>query len=251
MKKIQIAIFLGILISLLRVGVAAGQDQVLTMSLSRDFGYGGFNGDIQGLFSLHVTGPVNLARVDFYIDDTMIGEMTQPPFTLQFKTDPYPVGVHALYAIGFTTDGQELRSPTITREFISASTSSKNTLTLVVPILVIVFGATILSALFPALTARGRKKLQPGMAQSYTFGGGICPRCGHAVALPAVGVHLLASKLTRCPNCGKWSMLRAVSEAELRAAEQAGQAAAVPQVPAESEEDRIKKELDDSKFQGL
>jgi DNA-directed RNA polymerase subunit RPC12/RpoP len=251
MKKIRNAVLVTILAAFLAVGAAAAQDQTLTLGLSRDFGYGGFNGDIQGLFTMHITGPANLARVDFYIDETKIGEVNQAPFNLQFKTDLYPVGMHSLYAIGFTTDGQQLRSPSISREFISASASSKNALTLIVPILVIVFGATILSALFPTLTGRGRKKGQPGMAQDYRFGGGICPKCGHPVALPALGVHLMASKLARCPNCGKWSMIRPVSVDKLRAAEAAEQAGSAPQVPGMTEDDKIKKELDDSKYQGL
>jgi hypothetical protein len=251
MKKLRIAILIGLLAAVLAVGAAAAQDQSLTLSLSRDFGYGGFNGDIQGLFTMHVTGPASLVRVDFYIDDTKIGEVDQAPFNLQFKTDPYPVGVHSLYAIGFTTDGRQLRSPSITREFVSASASSKSTLTIVVPILVIVFGAMLLSALFPALTGRSRKKGRPGTAQSYRFGGGICPKCGHPVALPALGVHMLGSKLARCPNCGKLSMLRPVSVDKLQVAEEAWLSAAAPQVPGMTEDDKVKKELDDSKYQGL
>jgi hypothetical protein len=251
MKKIWIVILVGTLASLCLVGIAAAQEQTLNLSLSRDFGYGGFNGDIQGLFSLHATGPANLVRVVFYIDDTKIGEVTQAPFNLQFKTDTYPVGEHSLHAIGTTSDGQELRSPTITRNFVSASTGTKSTLTIVVPILVIVFGAIILSAFFPMLTGRGRKRTEAGGTRNYTFGGGICSKCGYPVALPALGLHLLGSKLAQCPNCGKWSMLRAVPVETLRAAEKAEMAGAIAQVPDLSEDEKLKKDLDDSKYQGL
>ena len=46
---------------------AFAQEQ-LTISLHRDFGYSGFGNDIQGLFSIRVSGPTDLAQVEFYID---------------------------------------------------------------------------------------------------------------------------------------------------------------------------------------
>jgi hypothetical protein len=60
-------------------------------------------------------------------------------------------------------------------------------------------------------------------------------------------------KLERCPNCGKWQILPAASpqalreaeERELRAAQETGS------VPTVSEEDKLKKELDQSRYQDI
>ena len=110
MKKIQIALVFAVIVSLF-VGVAAfAQTEELSLRMSRDYGYGGFNNDIQGLFSMKVTGPADLVKVEFYIDSTSIGEVTQSPFNLQFNTDNYPVGQHQLYAVGFSSTGQQYKS---------------------------------------------------------------------------------------------------------------------------------------------
>ena len=98
----------------------------LTLGMSRDWGYGGLNGDIEGLFSMHVTGPADLTRVDFYIDNTKIGEVTQAPFNLQFNTDNYPLGNHQIYAIGYSASGQEYRSNVIIGKFRSKTIHSEN-----------------------------------------------------------------------------------------------------------------------------
>ena len=149
MKKNFAALFLALALSLAPLAAAAAQGQTLNLSLSRDFGYGGFNGDIQGTFSLHASGPSTLVRVDFYLDDTQIGEVTKAPFTLQFVTDNYPRGTHSLYAIGYTSDGNQLSSAKITSVFVSGSEATQSTLKTVIPILAIVFGALLLAALVP------------------------------------------------------------------------------------------------------
>ncbi|MCX6039409.1 MAG: hypothetical protein NTW99_16290 [Chloroflexi bacterium] len=92
MKKIQFALLIATLVSLLAITAAFAQTEELSLRMSRDFGYGGFNNDIQGLFSMKVTGPADLARVVFYINSIVIGEVTQAPFNLQFNTDNYPLG---------------------------------------------------------------------------------------------------------------------------------------------------------------
>jgi len=251
MKKLQLAALLALLLAVVCFGLVAAQDQALSLSLSRDFGYGGFNGDIQGLFTMHVSGPADLAKVDFFIDDTQIGEMNNAPFALQFKTDSYPAGQHRLYAVGTTTGGQTLRSQTVTANFITAAASGQKTIEIVVPILVIVFAAVILSAFVPALAGRNRKKPAPGEERSYPFGGGICKNCSRPVPFPMLGMHLLNAKLVRCPNCGKWELLTRVSMDQLRAAEQAELEGLKSQVPEQSAEDKARKDLDDSKYQGL
>jgi hypothetical protein len=64
---------------------------------------------------------------------------------------------------------------------------------------------------------------------------------------------LLIGKLDRCPHCGKWSIVRSESPQALRLAEvaeldQIQQSDHLPQIP---EEEKMKKELDDSKYQDI
>ena len=69
MRNFRFAFFLAVLAGLIVALPVLAQVSALTLSLSRDWGYGGFGGDIQGTFSFHAKGPADLARVEFYIDD--------------------------------------------------------------------------------------------------------------------------------------------------------------------------------------
>jgi hypothetical protein len=249
MKKVSAGLFLTLWISLWMAGTVFAQGETLNLGLSRDFGYGGLGGDIQGTFSMKASGPSTLERVDFYIDDAQIGEVTQPPFHLQFVTDNYPLGAHSLYAIGYTSDGNRLQSQKIGVNFVSASEGTQAALRIVIPILVIVFGAMLLAAIVPLLAGRKTARLAPGAPRQYTLGGAICPKCGRPFGIHLYGLRLLGNKLDRCPYCGKWSLVRYASTEQLRTAEQAEVQAAQAQVPEASAEEKLKKELDDSKYQ--
>jgi len=247
MKKKRIALFLIVFVSLLIANTVFAQTGQLTLSMSRDWGYGGFNGDIEGLFSMRANGPADLARVEFYIDSTKIGEVNQPPFNLQFNTDDYPLGNHQLYAIGYSTSGQEYRSNVIPANFVP----KQSTLKFLLPVLGVVVAAILLSTLVP-LIARRRTHLNVPLGAERNYGaggGGICPKCQRTFALPLFSAHLGFSKLASCPFCGKWSMVRVESISTLREAERAEleQAKKGEQIVGETEEEKLKKELDDSK----
>jgi hypothetical protein len=62
-------------------------------------------------------------------------------------------------------------------------------------------------------------------------------------------MNLGLSKLARCPYCGKWSIVRIQSMAKLREAEQAELEWGKAEVLEETEEEKLRKELDDSKYQ--
>ncbi|MGZ3951583.1 MAG: Ig-like domain-containing protein [Flavisolibacter sp.] len=250
MKKIQIAFVFAVIVSLL-LGVAAfAQTEELSLRMSRDFGYGGFNNDIQGLFSMKVTGPPDLVKVEFFIDSQSIGEVTQSPFNLQFNTDNYPVGRHQLYAVGFSSSGQQYKSNIITSNFVPASVGNKAALQIVVPVLVIVFGAILFSFIIPLVTGRGKPKNLPlGAERNYGTSGGICPKCHRPFALPLFSINLGLSKLARCPYCGKWNAVRIQSIAKLREAEKAELEWGKAEVLEETEEEKLHKELDESKYQ--
>jgi hypothetical protein len=249
MKKILYACLIAIFLSLSTVFSAFAQTAQLTLKMSRDWGYGGFNGDIQGLFSMHVTGPADLARVEFFVDDTKIGEAIQTPFNLQFNTDNYSLGSHQLYAVGYSASGQEYRSNVITGNFVSQQSSIK----FILPILIIVLVALLLSAFVPFLASRGKHTSIPlGAERNYgSGGGGICRNCHRPFALPLFSAHLGFSKLAICPFCGKWNLVRLESIDKLREAEKAELEWAKPETNLEpSDDESLRKEIDDSKYQG-
>jgi hypothetical protein len=251
MKNIRIILLLALAISLLTVTAVFAQSGALTLSLSRDWGYGGFNGDIQGLFTMRVSGPENLAKVEFYIDDTKIGEGSQANFSLQFNTDDFDLGMHTLYALGTTLDGQSLRSNEISSNFVTAQSAGKS----LFPVLGVVLLALLGSIFIPFLFIRRKHTNLPlGAERNYGVrGGSICPKCHRPFPLPFISANLGHSRVVACPFCGKVNLvkplpietLREAERAELKEA-QAGQVAV-----GETEEEKLKKELDSTKYQGL
>ncbi len=233
----------------------AQADNALVLRFSRDFGFAGGSGQIQGTWTMHVTGPANLARVDFLIDGKSIGVVTQAPFNLQFNTGNYSLGIHKLSALGVTSDGQELRSPEVTFEFVTPETGMQAAGKIAIPILVIVLAAVLVTALIPALSGRGKhSQLTPGTPRNYGVkGGGICPKCGRPFSFSFLSINLPFVRVDRCPFCGRWGLVKIASLDELHKAEAAELEAAGtgPAIPEESEEEKLRKELDDSRYQGL
>ena len=226
------------------------QTEQLTLKISRDFGYAGFNNDIQGLYSMKVTGPTDLARVVFYIDDKKIGEVTKAPYNLQFNTDNYPFGVHDLKAVGYSMTQAQYTSNLISRNFVPASVGNKAGLQIAIPVLIIVFGAILLSFVIPMIG--GRRKMQElplGASRNYGLSGGICPKCSRPFALPVFSLNLGLSKLAKCPFCGKWSSVRIQPLVKLREAEQAELGWGKPDVIEESDEEKLRKNMEDSRYQ--
>jgi hypothetical protein len=256
MKKNCLYIFLVLLAILVFVTAARAQAvEELELSVSRDFGSSFGTGDIQGTFSMKVTNPSNLVKIQFYIDNTMIAEDTEPPFKVQFVTDDYAPGMHTMHAIGYTSDGRELLTREMKFNYINAEESRQRGLKITVPILALVLIWVLFSKVVPTLS-RGRKKgelLPPGGHNYGVIGGTICPRCVHPFALNLFSPNLLVGKLVRCPNCGKWFIGRRASIDDLRIAEKAAfaQAHGAPQFSEMKDEEKIRKGLDDSKYQGM
>ncbi len=251
----HLTLFIGsitLLLACLVVTPALAQaDNGLVLRLSKDFGFAS-GGQIQGTFTIHVTGPANLSRVDFLIDGKQIGEVTQAPFNLQFSTSGFSLGSHTIKAIGYTTDGQELQTPDLTTEFVSANEGMKAAGRVLLPILVIVAAALILSFAFPMLTGRGKRSDLPlGAPRNYGIkGGGICPKCGRPFAFSLLAPNLPFFRFDRCPFCGHWGIVKIASLSDLRKAEAAEleQANAAQSIPEESEEEKLRKEIEDSRF---
>jgi len=198
MKKLFLGFLVAILISLTAVFVAQAQDEELTITFSRDFGYSSGGGDIQGLFSIKVNGPDTLTKVVFYIDDEAMGEDPEAPFRLQFNTDSYALGQHAIYAAGTTSDGRELKTKVVHANFVSASEGTQSAMRILIPILGIVALAVVLAAVIPVVTGRKTIPLDPGTPRNYPLGGAICPKCQRPFAVHIYGLNLGLGKLDRC-----------------------------------------------------
>lgn len=223
------------------------------LQLSKNMGYSNFgDSEIQGSFILAYSGPKDVVRVAFLIDDQPLGpEDDAFPFKLNFDTGSYSEGTHTLSAIGYTADGRQLASNQITTRFVSAAQSTTSTVRLVVPILVLVVVVTLLGIAFPLIRRRGKPlDIPPGTPRKYGLkGGAICPRCGRPFSLNLLSLNLVGAKLDRCPFCGKWAMVRPRSMSDLRAAEAAEIQNAQGPAPELSAEEKLRKDLENSRYQ--
>jgi len=255
MKKIFSFLVISCLLTIISTSFAHAQstDQ-LQLGLSRDFGYGGFGNDIQGLFSMKIKNPPqNLVSVEFLIDTTLVGTDAESPFAVQFNTDSYSLGEHSLHAVGTTSDGNLIDSNTILSQFVAAGAGTETILKFVLPILGLVFIMVIVSFVLPLIFSKGKLSALPlGTPRKYGIGGGaICPKCNRPFPIRLWWINLGLNKIDRCPHCGKWSFVRPRSVSELRAAEEAelSQAQTGPTIGGETEAEKMKKELDDSRYQ--
>lgn len=254
-SKLYKASILTIICLLGGVFIAAAQAETpIALGLRRNFGYSSGSGDVQGNFTLKATPNQAVERVVFYLDEQVMGEAASEPYELRFVTDNYPAGVHNLSAKGYTASGQELDSNVIRVNFVTAEASRKSMYT----ILGITFGAVILVSVIswaiPTLLGRKAKPVPLGAQRNYgVMGGSICPRCLRPFPRSLMGFNMLVGRLERCPHCGKWSIVQRASLEALRAAEQAELAQAGEEVaaPSLSEEERLRKELDDSRYQDI
>ena len=256
-KKFLISVGFTLILVLLLTVLAFAQTEAdqLSLRLSRDFGYSSGTGDIQGNFSLRASGPENLVRVGFFMDDQLMGEITEPPFRLRFITDDYPPGLHRMSAVGYTADSLELTSNEIRAEFVTAQQSRQQTVRFVLPLLGFLAVAFLISLVIPIVVSRGKTtSLPPGTPRNYRpFGGAICPKCQRPFGMHLYGLNLVVGKYDRCPYCGKWSLVRSAGPSQLATAEAAElEAATQPgEESAVSEAEKLKRDLDDSRYRDI
>ncbi len=242
---------------LLAVMPVWAQDEGLSISVSKQFGYN-MGSQIQGTFKIRVRGPEDLATVTFLLDGETLGEATTAPFELSFKTDEYAPGWHEVTAVGTTTGGQTLTARTLSFQFVSVDAAGKSMVKLVVPILVLVVIATLATGVFPMLSSRNKAaaydptSYTPGEPRNYgMLGGTVCPKCGRPFGIHLWGLNIsLVGKFDRCPHCGKWSLVRRASREALldaEAAEYADHTATTPR-PTMSAGEKLREQLDDSRF---
>jgi DNA-directed RNA polymerase subunit RPC12/RpoP len=255
MKKTLYILMILVILLIYTPSLANAQSpEQLQLGLSRDWGYGGFGNDIQGLFTAKIKDPpANVTSVEFYIDTTLMGTDDTPPFSLQFNTDSYPLGEHTISAIGYSSDGSTISSNQIVVNFVPAQNVGKVLVKFLVPLLLVIVAIAMIAVFLPLVLSKGKLASTPlGEPRKYGIGGGgICPKCGRPFPLRLWWINLGASKIDRCPYCGIWSMVRPRSIAELRAAEaaEASQADTSPEISTETEAEKLKRELDDSRYQ--
>ena len=236
---------------------AQAQEAELRLGLTKVFGYLSLGrSEAQGTLRVEARGPEDLVRVMFFIDGQVMGETTEAPFSLSFNSGSYTLGLHTLSATGYSRDGRELSSNEIQVEFVSSERGWQVGMTIVIPLLVIVFGAMLVGTVLPALLGKGKKMELPlGTPRTYgAAGGAICPRCKRPFPLRFLAVNLSpVHKFDRCPFCGKWAVMRRKSSDGLRAAEavELQQVAEPAWTHAQSAEDKLRKELENSRFQDL
>jgi len=226
----------------------------LELSVRRNFGYSGV-GEIQGSFRMEaVASPDDVIRVTFFVDNTIVGIDPEPPYRVDFDTADYPLGPHTLLAEGDRANGSFVTSEARQFTFVSEAASWDAAKRILGPIFSIVLGVIVLAAGLATLQVMlGRRNPAPlGKARQYgLMGGTICPKCGRPFGLHWWGMNAGLSKFDRCDHCGRWSLVRTLLLAELRAAEAAELKSAGEgkgTVPELSPEERLRRQLDDSRY---
>jgi hypothetical protein len=123
--------------------------------------------------------------VTFTIDEQLLAEDTEFPYTVKLDTGSYSLGSHTLSAVGYTKDGRELHANEIRIKFVSAGEGWKAALKIAGPILALVVLATVIGIAGPVVLGRGKNSQLPlGEPRNYGLrGGAICPRCGRPYVL--------------------------------------------------------------------
>jgi DNA-directed RNA polymerase subunit RPC12/RpoP len=247
--KYQISMLLVGGLALMLARSTWAQEGDIRLSLRKDWGFS-LGGQVQGLFTLSGTGAQDLTSVSFELDGKELAAVTRPPFTLQFSTDKYPSGRHTFSAVGRTSDGRILKSNTVNVEFVSAEAGWQTTQRIIIPLLVVVCVVIILTTAGQFALGRGQRHLEPGTPRNYGLrGGAICPKCGRPFALSFFSLNLVTRRFERCPYCGKWGLVQAASREALTAAEAAEVAASRAAVPEPSSEEKLRRQIEESRYQ--
>jgi hypothetical protein len=137
-----------------------GQEQEdLNLAIRRDFGFrSGVR--IQGRFTLEASGPADLARVEFLLDQAVIGAAESAPFRFSFSTGSFALGPHSLQAVGTTASGMSVRSPERNVRFVSADEGWAAGIGIAAPLGIGVAAVIAVGVLLPGLVGRRRRVLR-------------------------------------------------------------------------------------------
>lgn len=250
MKAKHLTLFL-IFIGLLFIPFSSvsAQDEAYRVRVRKEFGYGWAN-EIQGRFSISLDGDETIVQqATFFIDDQILGTVSDAPFKYQFQTEDFEPGSHRLSAEVQLQDGSTQKTNAVVYEFLASKAANQQ----VTKLLLFIGGATLavflLGALIQSLVTKKTKpkEWKPGEPRNYgIFGGTICPRCGHPFPRHIFGVNLVVGRLDRCDHCGKWVMTTRATPSALRTAEEAEREAFVEEENGALEVPDLKENLDDT-----
>ncbi len=237
-RRLWLGILLITLLGLSFSSVFAQDGSQFGLRLRRDWGYGA-GADIQGRVTLSLSGETGtLSKVVFYMDDAVMAEVSEAPFSFSFSTDDYPSGLRRMSAIVFTSDGSSQEVAPITYNFLSkdaASSASTKIMVLVIGLILVSLAVSV----FISSRNKGSETANGGMN-----GLAVCQRCGKTFPRSILGLNVVVGKFERCPHCGKWQLTRRASPAEIELADSRNKPKTETLPEAKAEKD----ELEDSKF---
>lgn len=223
----------------------------LTLRVNKDFGYNS-GGDIRGTFTLSASGPDDLAWVVFLLDGQEIGRADAAPFELQIHTDSYPAGEHTLQARGQLAGGSTVETLERQFRFVTRDEEASGMQKILVPLLGGIALVTILGFALQFLSARNRPASPVDASGGFAYRGGwgaICPHCHLPTNIHFLSINLgFMTKLDRCDNCGKWGLMRVRNQGDMDAYIHTLQKAGKAQVQPESDEEKLRRQLDDSRY---
>ncbi len=237
-RRLWLGILLITLLGLSFSSVFAQDGSQFGLRLRRDWGYGA-GADIQGRVTLSLSGETGtLSKVVFYMDDAVMAEVSEAPFSFSFSTDDYPSGLRRMSAIVFTSDESSQEVAPITYNFLSkdaASSASTKIMVLVIGLILVSLAVSV----FISSRNKGSETANGGMN-----GLAVCQRCGKTFPRSILGLNVVVGKFERCPHCGKWQLTRRASPAEIELADSRNKPKTETLPEAKAEKD----ELEDSKF---
>lgn len=248
MKK-RIILLLTLALALaLSYGVVSAQDSPFSLRIMRDWGYG--NGaDINGRMSLSIKGDqAQIQQVTFFMDETVMADVTASPFKFQFDTNNYEPGLHRMTAEVKTIDGDTFTTNRLVSNFVEKGQANQS----MVKILTLVGGIAVagigIQFLMQKSSNQGTRFDEHGHVQYGVWGGAVCPRCGQPFKRSFFGINLVGVRLERCPHCGKFVAARRASVEQLDAAERRFRSAPEELAPVKSELEKKQESYDDSKY---
>ena len=213
----------------------------IELRLIRGLGFG-LGGQIQGRFSLNASGPENLDRVEFYIDDQLLGDDSSQPFSVSFSTGDYENGVHQFSAIGYLADGREITSNRISRQFVSVLSVGLIVGAVIVLVVVLRFASSYIT----------RSKTPGGKKGFGYLGGTVCKNCGRSFGIHWWSLRLGLGRMDRCPHCGKWNMVNRASADVLAQADHVDRESEPAKSPASEQQsqddDILRRQIDESRY---
>lgn len=260
MKTLHLIILLAVLL-LAFPRSAIAQTPEFRLDVNRDFGYGA-GSNVRGTFTNRIYGAQeNIASVTFMLDDQVMAEVTQPPFSFKYHTDNYPSGRHEMTAVVTTTDGREVVTPPVSVNLLTAQSQNVSMQRIFLPLGLVLAVVAVIGIGSQVLMTRRNGPPKPGAERHYGFKGGtICPRCGRTYPIHFFSINLIGGVIDRCDYCGKVAFVRSQPRAILDAAVAAERAAAraeehsLPGLAGSaaqselSDEERARKLLDDSRY---